>query len=210
MTKQPRKTKYSSSNCIHDIIGFICNYFLSYHDPGLEYIVEIQDDHFQHDEPQRIEPIPIALVPTPTPIGSLDRHKPPALFPTVVKIYNTYVKIVDSQVKIPSCYQPLALPPIPEKIPNRYKPLDLPYILHDLPVNYNNNLHRFDGENANITVEKHIHRFEDFLDLYEVEDDDVYIKMFSLSLQGKVKNWFKNLPATSIRNFHQFMQIFLD
>jgi hypothetical protein len=180
MTKQPRKTRYSSSNCIHDIIGFICNYFLSYHDPGPEYIVEIQDDHFQPDEPQRIEPIPIALVPTPTPIGSLDRHKPPALFPTDVKISDTYVKSPDSQVKIPACYKPLALPPIPEKIPDRYKPLDLPPILHDLPVNYINNLPRFDGENVKITAEKHIQSLEDFLDLYEVEDDDVYIRMFSL------------------------------
>jgi hypothetical protein len=34
--------------------------------------------------------------------------------------------------------------------------------------------------------------------------------MFSLSLQGKVKNWFKNLPAASIDNFHQFTQVFLD
>jgi hypothetical protein len=135
MTKQPRKTRYSSSNCIHDIIGFICNYFLSYHDPGPEYIVEIQDDHFQPEEPQRIEPIPIALVHTPTPIEILDRHKPPALFPTAVKISNTYVKIPELQVEIPDSYKPLALPPIPVKVPDRYKPLVLPPILHDsLPI----------------------------------------------------------------------------
>jgi hypothetical protein len=34
--------------------------------------------------------------------------------------------------------------------------------------------------------------------------------MFSLSFQGKVKSWFRNLPAANIRNFHQFMQVFLD
>ena len=34
--------------------------------------------------------------------------------------------------------------------------------------------------------------------------------MFSLSLGGKVKNWFKTLPAASINNFHQFVQAFLD
>ena len=84
------------------------------------------------------------------------RHKPLALFPTDVKISDTYVKSPDSQVKIPACYKPLALPPIPEKIPDRHKPLDFPPILHDLPVNYTNNFPRFDGENANITAEKHI------------------------------------------------------
>ena len=86
----------------------------------------------------------------------------------------------------------------------------MPPILQDLPVNYINNLPRFDGENANITAEKHIQNLEDFLDLYEVEDDDVCIRMLALSLQGKVKNWFRSLPSASIRNFQQFMQVFLD
>jgi hypothetical protein len=106
--------------------------------------------------------------------------------------------------------KPLASSPVLAKVPDRYKPLDLPPILHDLPVNYINNLPRFDGENEKITAEKHVQNLEYFLDLYEVEDDDVYIRMFSLSLGGKVKDWFKNLPAASIRNFHQFMQVFLD
>jgi hypothetical protein len=105
---------------------------------------------------------------------------------------------------------PLVSSPVLAKIPDRYKPLDLPPILHDLPVNYIDNLPRFDGENAKITAEKHMQNLEDFLDLYEVEDDDVYVRMFALSLGGKVKDWFKNLPAASIRNFDQFMQVFLD
>jgi hypothetical protein len=203
MAKQPRKTRYSSSNCIQDIVGFICSYFLSYHDPGPEYIVEIQDDHFQPEEPQEIKPQIVDYVHIHTPVHipdasveSLVRHKPPALSPTLAK-------------PLDGC-KPLASSPVLAKIPDRYKPLDLPPILHDLPVNYINNLPRFDGENANITAEKHIQNLEDFLDLYEVEDDDVCIRMFALSLGGKVKDWFKNLPAASIRNFQQFMQVFLD
>jgi hypothetical protein len=196
MTKQSGKIRYSSSNCIQDIFGFICNYFLSYYDPGQEYIVEIHSDQFQPEEPQRIEPIPIALVHTPIPVESPVRHKPHALPPILVKISDSY--------------KPLALPPIPVKVPDRYKPLVLPPILHDFPANYSNNLPRFDGENVKITAEKHIQSLEDFLDLFEVEEDDVCIRMFSLSLQGKVKKWFKNLPAASISNFHQFMQVFLD
>jgi hypothetical protein len=96
------------------------------------------------------------------------------------------------------------------KFLDRYKPLDLPLILHDLPANYSNNLPRFDGENANITSKKHIQNLEDFLDLFEVEEYYVCIMIFSLSLKGKFKNWFNNLPATSIHNFHQFAKVFLD
>jgi hypothetical protein len=29
-------------------------------------------------------------------------------------------------------------------------------------------------------------------------------------MQGKAKEWFKNLPATSIGDFHQFLKVFLD
>ena len=36
------------------------------------------------------------------------------------------------------------------------------------------------------------------------------IIMFTFSLQGKIKSWFKDLPAASIINFHQFTQVLLD
>jgi hypothetical protein len=203
MTKQPRKTRYSSSNCIQDIFGFICNYVLSFSKPDQKYIVEEYFDHQSIDESQEIISPIVDYVHAHTPVHipdapveTLVRHKPPALSPTPAKPLDV-------------C-KPLASSPVLAKIPDRYKPLDLPPILHDLPVNYINNLPRFDGENEKITAEKHIQNLEDFLDLYEVEDDDVCIRMFALSLQGKVKNWFRNLPAASIRNFHQFMQVFLD
>jgi hypothetical protein len=203
MTKQPRKTRYSSSNCIQDIFGFICNHVLSFSKPGQKYIVEEYFDHQSINESQEIIPTTVDYVHAHTPVHipdapveSLVRHKPPALSPTPAKPRDV-------------C-KPLASSPVLAKVPDRYKPLDLPPILHDLPVNYIDNLPRFDGENEKITAEKHVQNLEDFLDLYEVEDDDVYIRMFALSLGGKVKNWFRNLPSASIRNFQQFMQVFLD
>jgi hypothetical protein len=99
--------------------------------------------------------------------------------------------------------------PTPVNIPDRYKPLILPPILHDFPVNYYKYLPRFDGEYGNITAEKHIQGFENFLDLFEVEEDDVCIRLFSLSLQDRAKEWFKSLSAASISNFHQFVEVFL-
>ena len=203
MAKQPRKTRYSSSNCIQDISGFICNYCLSFSKPDQKYIAEDYFDHLLIDDSQEIISPIVDYVHTHTPVHTPDahvetlvRHNPLALSPTLAK-------------PLGGC-KPLASPPVPAKIPDRYKPLDLPPILHDLPTNYSYNLPRFDGENVKIIVENHIQSIEDFLDLFEVEEDDVCIRMFSLSLQGKVKNWFKDVPDASISNFHQFVQIFLD
>jgi hypothetical protein len=100
--------------------------------------------------------------------------------------------------------------PTPVKIPDRYKPLVLPPILHDFPVNYYKYLPRFDGEYGNITTEKCIQGFEKFLDLFWVEEDDVCIRIFSLYLQGKSKEWFKNLSTTIICDFNQCVKIFLN
>jgi hypothetical protein len=196
MARKPGKIRYSNSNCIQDIIGFIYNCIFSYYNPGQELIVEAHNDHDQAEEPQRIQPLSIALEYNPISIDSPVRQRSHASSPPMVEI--------------PVNHQPIALPPIAAKIPDIYKPLYFPPILHEFPANYNNKLPRFDGEDANITAENPIQRFEDFLDVYEVEDENVYIRMFALSLQCKVKNWFKNLPDASIRNFHQFMKVFLD
>jgi hypothetical protein len=219
MAKQPRKTRYSSSNCIQDIFGFIYNYVLSFSKPDQKYIIEDYFDHQSIDESQEIIPPIVDYVHAHTPVHipdapveTLVRQKPPALSPTPAKPLDVYKPPALSPTLVKSLdgCKPLVSSSVLAKIPERYQPLDLPPILHDLPVNYINNLPRFDGENEKITTEKHIQNLEDFLDLYEVEEDDVCIRMFALSLGGKVKDWFKNLPTASIRNFQQFMQVFLE
>jgi hypothetical protein len=119
MTKQPRKTRYSSSNCIQDIFGFICNYVLSYSKPDQKYIAEDYIDHLLIDEPQEIISPIVDYVHTHTPVHipdapveTLVRHKPPALSPTLAK-------------PLDGC-KPLASSPVLAKVPDRYKPLDLP------------------------------------------------------------------------------------
>ena len=149
MTKQRRKTRYSSSNCIQDIFGFICNHVLSFSKPGQKYIDEDYFDHQSTDESQEIIPTTVEYVQSHTPVHipeapeeTLVRHKPLALSPTLAK-------------PLDGC-KPFASSPVLEKVPDQYKPLDLPPILHELLVNYINNLPRYDGENVNITVENHI------------------------------------------------------
>ena len=75
------------------------------------------------------------------PVENLVRHEPPSLSPTLTKPLDVCKTLASSPVLV--------------KFPERYKPLDLPHFLHDLPVNYINNLPKFDGENVNITAEKH-------------------------------------------------------
>jgi len=83
-------------------------------------------------------------------------------------------------------------------VPDRYKPLVLPSVLHAFPANYYLYLPRFDGECKNVNVEQHVQNVETFLDLFEVGAEDVSTMLFALSLQGKVKSWFKTLPYASI------------
>ncbi|MCY6488284.1 hypothetical protein, partial [Actinobacillus pleuropneumoniae] len=83
-------------------------------------------------------------------------------------------------------------------------------ISHDFPKNHDLYLPRFDGERNNITVERHVLNFESFLNLFEVDEEDVSIRLFVLSLQGKVKSCFKTLPDASISDFQQFVKVFLD
>lgn len=51
---------------------------------------------------------------------------------------------------------------------------------------------------------------ETFLDLFEIDEEDVSIRLFALSLRGKVKSWFKALPDASITDLQQFIKVFLD
>jgi len=99
--------------------------------------------------------------------------------------------------------------PLHRKVPDRYKPLILHPILIPLPKNHPEYLPRFDGENG-VTAQKHIHAFEDYLNIFEVEEEEVSLRLFALSLQSEVRTWFKALPGGSISNLEQLFKIFLD
>ena len=90
---------------------------------------------------------------------------------------------------------------VSSKIPNWYRPLHVPPILHDFPTKHHKYLPKFDGESKNLTTEKHLQSFEHFLDLFEVEHDDVCMRYFSQSFQGDAKEWFKHLHPESIHTW---------
>ena len=52
--------------------------------------------------------------------------------------------------------------------------------------------------------------FDDFINLEEVDDDDVNMSLFAQILFGEAKKGFRDLPARSILTFEYFQNSFLE
>jgi hypothetical protein len=68
----------------------------------------------------------------------------------------------------------------------------------------------FDGEPDAITAEKYVQHFEHFIDLFEIEHDDVCMRDFSQSLKGGTKAWFKHLQPETISSWEELKNLFLN
>jgi hypothetical protein len=100
--------------------------------------------------------------------------------------------------------------PISSKILDRYRPLKL------LPLSFMTFLQSIISTSLclmeNLTtsqLKKHLQDFEHFIDLFEVEHDDVCMRAFSQSLQGDAKEWFRNLQPESISSWEELKDVFL-
>ena len=60
----------------------------------------------------------------------------------------------------------------------RFSPLSLPAALHDLPLNYAQRIALYDGD-GNVSARYHVGKFDDFIDLEEVDHEDVKTRLFS-------------------------------
>jgi hypothetical protein len=67
----------------------------------------------------------------------------------------------------------------------------------------------FDGETNVISAEKHIQGFEHFIDLFEINHDDVCMRAFSQSLKGNTKDWFRHLQPDTISSWEELKNVFL-
>ena len=68
----------------------------------------------------------------------------------------------------------------------RFAPLALPLNLHDLPMNYAQRIALCDGE-GNVSARYHVDKFDDFIDLEEVDDEDVKMQLFTQSFSREAK-----------------------
>jgi hypothetical protein len=91
----------------------------------------------------------------------------------------------------------------------RYAPLVLAAPLHAMPQDYQTRLPQFDATGP-LNAQQHVDKMNDYLDLQEVDEVDVQMRLFAQSLTGEVKKWFKALPAASIADLVAFQRSFLD
>jgi hypothetical protein len=113
-----------------------------------------------------------------------------------------------SSVTTPPAIQAI-LPPPPPIMVARYAPLVLAAPLHVMPQDYQTRLPQFYATGP-LNAQQHVDKMNDYLDLQEVDEVDVQMRLFAQSLTGEVKKWFKALPAASIADLVVLQRSFLD
>jgi hypothetical protein len=69
-------------------------------------------------------------------------------------------------------------------------------------------LPRFNGE-GDVTAKEHLTSYYNFADNFNIEHLDVWMRVFVQSLDGKVRKWFRGLPANSISYIDELDNTFL-
>jgi hypothetical protein len=92
----------------------------------------------------------------------------------------------------------------------RYAPLVLPQVMYAFPPNeYMKYLPRFNGDGL-VTTEENLSLFYSFVDNFNVEHVDVWMRLFVQSLNGEARKWFSSLPANSIANIVALDEAFVN
>jgi hypothetical protein len=110
------------------------------------------------------------------------------------------------------CHQPINFHDQPTAFQNKirmkmFKPLRFPFLLHPYPLDYLEYLPQFSGENQ-VSAERHLESFENFVDRFEIVHEDVIMRLFSKSLFRDDVVWFKGLKVDSISSWTEFSNIF--
>jgi uncharacterized small protein (DUF1192 family) len=91
----------------------------------------------------------------------------------------------------------------------RYTPLILPHPVNPLPAgDYLKYMPKFSGE-GDITVEENLAAFYSYADNLNIENEDVWMRVFVHSLDGEVRNWFRGLAPGSIAGIEALDIVFL-
>jgi hypothetical protein len=91
----------------------------------------------------------------------------------------------------------------------RYAPLVLPQPMNSLPTrDYLKYMPKFTGE-EDITIEEHLVSFYSYVDNLNIENEDVWMRVFVQSLDGEAMKWFRGLTPGSIVGIEALDDVFL-
>jgi hypothetical protein len=91
----------------------------------------------------------------------------------------------------------------------RYSPLVLPKSMNALAAgDYLKYMSKFTGED-DITVEEHLVAFYSYAENLNIENEDVWMRVFVQSLDGEVRKWFRGLTPGSIVGIEDLDDVFL-
>jgi hypothetical protein len=94
-------------------------------------------------------------------------------------------------------------------VATRYAPLVLPHPMNPLPAgDYLKYMPKFTGE-GDITAEEHLAAFYSYADNLNIENEDVWMRVFVQSLDGEVRKWFRGLAPGSIAGIEALDSAFL-
>ena len=80
---------------------------------------------------------------------------------------------------------------------NRYVPLQFLANPSAIPPDYQRKITYFDGTGT-YTAQQHTKKMMDYFENYEIDDNDVRMKIFVQSLTSDVRTWFRALAANTI------------
>jgi len=92
---------------------------------------------------------------------------------------------------------------------NRYTPLVLPANLGAMPQDSQSKITPFDGSGT-YTTQQHTKKRTNYFEIYEIDGDDVRMRIFSQSLTGEVRTLFRALPANNINDLEALYRQFLN
>jgi hypothetical protein len=194
--------KYLKLGFSQGIILFFVSYLWSFPEHARQIFIHLLHANDDHDNLEIVYP-PLKIIQIfPQFIIEFDQNLP-------FEPYDNHNQ-VDKPHETKDDISPPVLDPAPSKARNRYRPLKLPHILHDFPPNHYEYLLVFDGKLGAITAKKLIQEFKHFIDLFEIEHEDVCMGDFSQSLKGDTKEWFKHLQLGTISSWEELESVFLN
>ena len=91
----------------------------------------------------------------------------------------------------------------------RYAPLNFPNPLSAMPTrDYLKYMPKLKGE-GDFTAEEYLEAFYSYAENINIEQEDVWTRVFVQSLDGQARKWFKELPAGSVVGTEALDDIFL-